>query len=825
MTTIAGHAAIDPLNELLDAAIEVTEADWADIRLVDAASGRLRLAAHRNCPPGWEEFWGPGVKGLCLEALQRRARVVVEDIAHSELMAGMASSATLARLGVRGLQSTPLLARSGAAIGTFSTQLRRPFRPDARMLRLLDLLAQQAADRIERSRAEAELAASEGRRRFLAELEDALRPLADPAEVEFEACRRLAGRLDAARAYFLHVDEDAGVLRVARGFTRAGVTSIAGVHRAADHEWALSILRRGECVVVPDFRSAASISPAARGVLSAMDTMAVISVPLVKKRRLVGALNLSDGRPRDWSATDIALVRDVGERIWAASERAIAEAARREGAALFEGIFENAPIGIGIVRRDGRFENANSVFLALVGYELAELRTLGPHALVHPADRDANAAEIARMWDGKAPRVQIDIRYLRKSGEPAWVRKSMATIPGRDAFVVMAVDIGAARQAEEARARTRQLEALGQLSGGIAHDFNNLLMAISLNLEMAEENAPDAETRAGIAEAKDAVGQGAGLTRRLLSFARRRPLSPTRVVPAERMRDIAQLLRGSLGERVELGLRIEPDGWAVEADAGEIDSAAINLAANARDAMPGGGRVEVAVENVALGGQEAARADIAPGSYVRMDFADNGTGMSTEVLRRATEPFFTTKPQGEGTGLGLSGILAFARQSGGGLAIESEPGRGTRVSLLLPRAAAAAPGPADAGQGDAPAGRGERVLLVEDNEQVRRALAERLRLLGYAVVEAARGSDAIATLKNDAAIRLVLSDVVMPGGVDGFDVADWVRANRPGLGVLLASGNMARDPRRETHPDLRVLEKPYAIAELARALRSSLGKG
>lgn len=202
------------------------------------------------------------------------------------------------------------------------------------------------------------------------------------------------------------------------------------------------------------------------------------------------------------------------------------------------------------------------------------------------------------------------------------------------------------------------------------------------------------------------------------------------------------------------------------------------------------------------------RSTRAPGPHVRIRVADSGSGMDPEVLRRATEPFFTTKPQGEGTALGLSSVYGFVRQSGGGLGIESQPGRGTTVTLLLPRSAPRAGTAATGGDlDDMPAGLGERVLVVEDNDQVRRAVAGRLRMLGYDVVEAGRGAEAIAALEGDATIRLVLSDVVMPGGVDGFDVADWARAHRPDVGVLLVSGNMASDPRRAAHPSLRMLAR------------------
>ena len=225
------------LLEVLDIAIDIAEADFADIRLVDPASGRLRLVAQRGFPREWSEFWAaesPG-PGLCLLALRRGVRLVVEDIRDDALVADMPSTRVLRRLGVRSLQSTPIVARSGAVLGTFSTHARTPGGLHAHARRMLDILARQAAEMVERHHAEGVLAASEERRRFLSDLEDALRPLADPAEVEWEACRRLAERLDAARTYFMKIDEDAGRLLVKRDFTRGGAASIAGTHRIADH--------------------------------------------------------------------------------------------------------------------------------------------------------------------------------------------------------------------------------------------------------------------------------------------------------------------------------------------------------------------------------------------------------------------------------------------------------------------------------------------------------------------------------------------------------------------------------------------------------------
>jgi CheY-like chemotaxis protein len=340
---------------------------------------------------------------------------------------------------------------------------------------------------------------------------------------------------------------------------------------------------------------------------------------------------------------------------------------------------------------------------------------------------------------------------------------------------------------------------------------------------MAGADASDDRLRRRLERAQSAVDAAASLTRRLLSFARRRTRATTSIQPHARIRDLEDLLRHSLGERIDLATHLDPDGWSVDVDAGELDSAIINLVANARDAMPKGGHVTITVENVGLREPETWLAHLAPGAYVRITVVDTGAGMAPEILRRATEPFFTTKPQGAGTGLGLSGIYGFARQSGGGLALESAPGRGTRACLYLPRLTAAAVAARDEALRDGPPrGRGERILVVEDNAELRATLAERLRLLGYEILEAARGRDALAMLANEGAVDLVLSDVVMPGGVDGFDVADWVCANAPRIPVILISGNMAADPRGLTRPGLRIVSKPSPFVDLAQELRAAL---
>jgi CheY-like chemotaxis protein len=292
---------------------------------------------------------------------------------------------------------------------------------------------------------------------------------------------------------------------------------------------------------------------------------------------------------------------------------------------------------------------------------------------------------------------------------------------------------------------------------------------------------------------------------------------------------MTELLTRTLGEAVELTTDLAPRLWAVRVDASEIENAIVNLAINARDAMPGGGRLVVETSNVTFD-LDAGNTDSAPapGDYVRLSVSDNGTGMTKDVLARAFEPFFTTKPAGRGTGLGLSTIYGFVKQSNGHVAIYSERGKGTTVNLYLPRHRDMAGLPAAEGEAlaAAPSATGERILVVEDNPEVRALAVKRLERLGYRVLECATAADAVARLAGTLEVEAVFSDIVMAGGLSGFDLARWIQANRPGLPIVLASG-FAEDIASEgdrTPANLPILRKPYTQADIARALRDAIGQ-
>jgi len=388
------------------------------------------------------------------------------------------------------------------------------------------------------------------------------------------------------------------------------------------------------------------------------------------------------------------------------------------------------------------------------------------------------------------------------------------------------------RQSSEAQLRQAQkMEAVGQLTGGVAHDFNNLLTVIVTNAELLHDHAKERDPAAAKLAARvlAAAQRGAALTQRLLAFSRRQVLQPKRLDLNQVIGSMNDLLRRTLGETVEVEMVLAAGLWPATADREQVESALLNLAVNARDAMPRGGKLTIETANVRFDdAYAAANVDVKPGQYVMLAVTDTGTGMAPEIAARAFEPFFTTKEQGKGTGLGLSMVYGFAKQSGGNVKIYSEPGQGTTIKFYLARAADGAgaeparPGPAESPR---PA-RGEVVLVVEDDPGVRDTAVQILRGLGYAPIAAADGPAALAALDAAARVDLLFTDIVMPRGMSGRELAAEAQRRSPGLKVLYASGYtpnaIVHHGRLDDGVDL--VQKPYTVNELARRIARILGR-
>jgi CheY-like chemotaxis protein len=421
-------------------------------------------------------------------------------------------------------------------------------------------------------------------------------------------------------------------------------------------------------------------------------------------------------------------------------------------------------------------------------------------------------------------------RELRRANEGLEERIQRRTRQIADINERLLAEIHERAKAEEVVRHTQKLDVLGQLTGGIAHDFNNLLMVVLGNLEtlrrqLGRPSRDEERIDRAIENASRGARRAASLTQQLLAFARRQPLDPKPLSVSRLVSNMQEMLRRILGESVAVDVTLPDDLWVTHADRNQLENAVLNLAVNARDAMPDGGRLSIRTANVDLDAEAGAPLGIPAGQYVMLDVTDSGRGMTGDVIAHAFEPFFTTKDVGQGTGLGLSQVYGFVSQSGGAVGIDSELGRGTRVRIYLPRffagdaAAEAAPPPEHV-----PLAAGETVLVVEDDVDVRAHTTGILGELGYRVVEAGGGNAALAVLQNREDIALLFTDVGLPGGMNGVQLAEEVRRRRPHLPILFTTGyglNSILADAGSVPPD-KLLRKPFAYAALAAKLRESL---
>jgi PAS domain S-box-containing protein len=449
--------------------------------------------------------------------------------------------------------------------------------------------------------------------------------------------------------------------------------------------------------------------------------------------------------------------------------------------------------------------------------------------ILHPEDRarvECKLREFLRQpCDGS-----MEYRMLKPDGSAVWVRdiiKIETDETGRRVGYGTVVDVTDSKLREDQLLQAQKMEAVGQLTSGIAHDFNNLLMIVTVNLDMLlpRLDAGDALSHE-LAESALAAGlDGAELTRQLLTYARKQPMQSVPVdLNALVTRSVGLLCR-TLSRIVDIETDLAPGLWPLESDPAQLEAALTNLAINARDAMPVGGRLTIATANRHVEARGAsANGELKPGDYVVLTVADTGSGIAPDIIGRVFEPFFTTKPTGKGSGLGLSMIYGFAKQSDGHVEIESAVDRGTTVRLYLPRATRTAErAPAPPRRSEPAAAAGELILVVEDNATVRKSVVRQLQKLGYRTIEAEDGQEALAALERDPRIDLLFSDVVMPGGMSGRQLAAAVRRRRPEMKILLTSGfpDKAADGRARERTE-QVLGKPYRQRDLALKLREIL---
>ena len=566
----------------------------------------------------------------------------------------------------------------------------------------------------------------------------------------------------------------------------------------------------------------------------------VAFVPLMAQGRLAGNFIAYYDTPHTFTQEEIDVAHNLARQLGFAIERMLVEHARQAAEQSLRQLSEKLESEVerrtrerdriwmvsedllGVSGFDGHFISINPAWTKLLGWSEDEIKSIHVSALRHPDDETHSTAARSRLASGIAT-IRVENRFRHKDGSWRWIHWTMTTedgfiyLSGRNTTTEHEAAAALAR-AQQQSAHSQKMEALGQLTGGVAHDFNNLLMIVSGHAQILGRRLSEPKDLRALNAIQAAATRGESLTRQLLSFSRNQPLNPAVVSPAETIGAVRDILDGLLKIDVELLLDVSPSIWPIHVDKSELELALVNLVVNARDAMPEGGALTIAAKNLRV--ESGDTADGIAGEFVALSIADTGCGIADEHLARVFEPFFTTKSADKGTGLGLSQVYGFARRSGGTAGITSELGRGTTVTLYLPRSQADIDRARARSDAQIVAPGEEAVLVVEDNDDVRAVAVALLEQLGYRAVAVGNAAAALHMLASRSIpLHLVFTDVVLPGGTDGLTLAQTVKARYPEMPIVLTTGYAKAF---DAKPEFPVVRKPYQIATLGRVLREAL---
>ena len=809
-------------QKILDAAASTTRSDFASMQMFHperGEKGELQLLAFRGFDPEAAKFW-EWVRAdsgcTCGMAMRTGTRAIAANVETCDFMAGTDDRTAYLRASIYAAQSTPLISRSGRLLGMISTHWRKPHTPSESDLLRLDVLARLAADLIERSQAEAALQQSEARFRTMVS-----QVIAGISQTD------LTGR-------FVHTNERycEMVGYSAAELSQMRVQEITHPEDLPRHLEMLDELARsgtGFTIEKRYIRKDGSIIWVSNSVSGVRDATGQVT-------NILGvSTDVSERRAaEDARAYLAAIVQSSDDAIVSKTLEGIVTS-WNDGAEAIFGFTAEEMIGQPItrlfppdrlfeedvilerVRRGEKVDHFETVRRRKDGRDIDVSVTISP--VRDGTGRIVGASKIGRDITEKK-RAEAALRDLNEKLEQRVTERTHELAEANNRLLTETAE----RERTEAELlQARKMEAIGQLVSGLAHDFNNLLAAILGNLELLEMRLSDPHLMKLVQAAARSARHGAKLNEQMLAFSRKQYLSPVPVDLNELVLGTQDLLRRSLGGTVEVSTALSEDLWPALVDPHQLELVLLNLAINARDAMPAGGRVVIKTRNFRAG-ERNRPVELPAGDYVMISVADSGTGMSPDVLARACEPFFTTKEPGKGSGLGLAQVYGLAQQSGGGMRITSAVGKGTTVTVYLPRSLAEPRRAAEAADAAerAALSRRTRVLVVDDNEDVREVIVAYLDALGYQSLQAASGSDALALLADTVGgVDLLLADYAMPG-MSGAELARRVSGKWPELPVIVITGYADATGFDGQLDEAVLLRKPFGINELGSAIEHAM---